>query len=593
MLYSADIEIKAYVDKTVVAQNQQFTLSVEMSGPDAQAAGNPKLPDTNAFAYLLGSGSSQNIQFINGKMSVSKTISYHFMATEAGDFTIGPVTIVHKNETYQTDPIQIMVQKSAAQAQAQTPTRSSDRQAQSAMESSEDLYIRAEADKRTVYPNEPVILAYKIYTKVNVTPAGISKLPGTAGFWVEEFDLPQQLAATSEVIDGQKYTVATFKKMALFPTSPGEKTIEPLGFDCDVRAQRKQPRDPFDSFFNDSFFFGNTKRITLLSNPVKINVIPFPEEGKPADFSGATGSFKISASVDKESAKTNDAVTFKVTVSGTGNIRTLPEPDVQIPPDFETYPPKISESVDRKGAGISGSRTYEYVLIPRNPGMQKIRPIRFCYFDPHAKSYKTIQTRELTVNVSQGDQSFTVVPEGRSRTAVEYLGKDIRFIVTAIPRFRRQGAAPVQAGVIWVVLVLPLGALGLASVYQKHLQRLQGDAAYARGRAAGRAAKKHLAKARSMVDPNGSEAFYAEVSRALSSFVGNKLNISEAGMLSADVRKQLTDRNVHSEVIEDYFDCLAVCDRMRFSPTGADEAEMKAFLKRVAKAITDLERQIK
>ncbi|NQT26692.1 protein BatD [candidate division KSB1 bacterium] len=590
-LWAADIEIKAFADKTMMAQNQQFTLSVELTGKDAQSIANPKLPNTDTFASFLGSGSSQNIQFINGKMSVSKTITYHFMASEAGDFTIGPVSITHENKTYKTDPIQITIQKTATQSQ--TSVQSSQNRKSQSNQSTEDLYIRAEVDKRSVYPNEPVILTYKIYTKVSVTPAGISKLPGTAGFWSEEFDLPQQLVTTNEVIDGQRYTVATFKKMALFPTSPGEKSIEPLGFDCDVRVQQKRSRDPFDGFFNDSFFFGRTERKTLLSNPVKINVKPFPEESKPADFSGATGSFKISASVDKKTAQTNDAVTFKVILSGTGNIRTLPEPDIQIPADFEAYPPKISETVNRKSAVISGSRTYEYVLIPRNPGMQKIRSIRFSYFDPKSKSYKTLQTRELTVDVSQGDQTFAIVPEGRSRTAVEYLGKDIRFIITALPKFRNQNASPVHGGVIWLVLLLPLGALGLASAYQKHLQRLHGDEAYARGRVAGRAAKKHLAKARSLLNPDGVEAYYSEVSRALSSFAGNKLNIPEAGMMSEDVRKRLQEKGVCDEGIEDYFDCLGVCDRMRFSPTGADEAEMKAFMKRAEKTITDLDRQIK
>jgi hypothetical protein len=140
---------------------------------------------------------------------------------------------------------------------------------------------------------------------------------------------------------------------------------------------------------------------------------------------------------------------------------------------------------------------------------------------------------------------------------------------------------------------LPLIALGLAFVYQKHLNRLEGDVAYARGRQAGRAAKKHLARAHSLVKPDAPDAFYAEVARALSSFVGNKLNIAEAGMIREDVRRRLKDKGVDDPTSDAYFECLGTCDRMRFSPSGSGEDEMKAFLGKAEKAITDLDRQIK
>lgn len=489
-LTAADLEVKAYVDKSHVAQNQQFTLSVELTGKNAQAVSSPQLPDMAKFASFLGSGSSQNIQFINGKMSVSKTISYHHMAKTAGSFTIGPVVVEHDGKTYKTDPINLTIQKSNSNTQPNNRSSSTNRRRNpTGTISADDLYIKAHVNKTSVYPNEPVIVTYKIYTLVSLTPVGVSKQPGKTGFWTEEFELPQQLPTNTEVINGQRYTVATFRKMALFPTSPGEKTLEPLGFDCDVRVQRRRSRDPFDDFFN-SDFFGRNERMTLYTKPISINVKPFPAEGKPADFSGTSGIFNIKASIDKNEAKTNDALTFKVVLSGSGNIRTLPEPDIQIPPDFEAYPPKLSENIKRTGTAISGSKTYEYVLVPRNPGMQKIKPIRFSYFDPRSQTYKSVQTEEISVQVSKGNESFGGVTEGRSRTAVQYLGKDIRFIKTAVPGFEKIGSAGYSLLLFWLIAITPLILLALAGVYQKHQSRLEGDVAYARNRQAGRAAKK-------------------------------------------------------------------------------------------------------
>jgi len=587
-----ELVVRAYMDKTVVVQNQQFTLSVELSGKDAQSVPNPELPDLDGFAAFLGSGSSQSIQYVNGKMSVSKTIAYHYMATVAGDFTIGPVTVRHRGRELKTDPIPITVRQAAGPSQTPAPSASRDGQSRPS-DSVQDMYVCAEVDKTSVYPNEAVILTYQIYTRVNLTPAGISKQPATTGFWAEDFELPKQLPTTTEVIRGQRYTVATFKKMALFPTGPGKKTIEPLGLDCDVRVQRQRSRDPFEDFFGDSFFLGRTERRTLHSQPIGIEVKPFPAEGRPADFSGTAGSFRITAVVDKHKAETHDAVMLRVTITGTGNIRTLTEPRIQIPPDFETYPPRVSESVDRTGTSISGSKSWEYVLVPRNPGLHKIQPIRFSYFDPRSEAYRTVQTEEIAVQVEKGRESFAGFPSGPSRTAVQYLGRDIRFIMTAVPRFTRQGTPTRPSVGFWIVALLPVAALGLAFVYRKHRSRLEADTAYARERQAGRAARKHLARARSLLREGGADRFYAEVSRALSSFVGNKLNISEAGMMTADVRKRLAAKQVAPEVIADYFDCLAVCDRMRFAPSGIEASQMRECLKKAEQAITDLDRQIR
>lgn len=585
-----DFSVKAYVDQTVIGLNQQFTLSVELSGKGANSVSEPQLPDMDKFASFLGSGSSQNIQFINGKMSVTKTISYHFTATSAGQFEIGPISVINDNKTYGTDPITIQVTAGSRQGAARS--RQQTRPVQGSGPAEGDLFLRATVNKKKVYQNEPVVVTFDLYTRVNVSSFGLSKQPVTTGFWAEEFPLPQTPQTRSEILEGKQYTVATLKKMALFPMSAGVKTIEPMGVECDVQVRKKRSRSMFDDFFNDSFFFGQTQRKALSSKPVKITVLPLPEKGKPADFSGAVGQFKMSSKVDKTEAKTNEAISYKIQISGEGNIRTLPKPDVVFPSDFEVYSPKKTENINREGNTISGQTTYEYVLVPRVAGLQKIKPVQLSVFNPGTKTYETLKTGEVTIHVTKGSEMLSSVPSGLSKEEVRLIGQDIRFIKTEAPVFRRINRILYQNLLFWIVAVVPLLSLAGAWGYRRYLNRLYGDVAYARDRRASRQVKKRFAGARGYLNTDTQKEFYAEIHKGMMSYLGDKLNIAESGMISEEVKKMLSRRGVPELPIETYFNCMETCDLMRFSPSGSDEEQMKKFLRQAEKAVTDMDKRI-
>jgi hypothetical protein len=584
---AGDLTVKAYLDKTVVGMNEQFTLYVELSGKSINSASNPQLPSMEAFAAYLGSGSSQNIQYINGKMTASKTISYHFQAFAEGVFEIGSVTVKAGNEDYRTDLIRIEIQKTASSSQ---PSRGREDVTQGTGPAEGDLFLRVIPSKVRVYQNEPVIVTYKIYTRVEVTSFGYAKLPTTAGFWVEDFIQDQQPRTSTEILEGKQYTVATIRKVALFPMSAGQKIIDPLVINCDVRVRRKT-RDVFDSFFDDPFF-GRSVQKAIQSKPLKIDVLSLPEEGKPRDFSGVVGQFAISGSLDKSAVKTNEACTFTIKITGKGNIRTLPEPSVVFPPDFEIYPPKSSENIERKESEITGSKIFEYILVPRVQGPQKIKPVRIPYFDPVSKTYKTLETKEFLLDVSKGKEEFTMAHSGFTKEEVKLLGQDIRFIKTAVPVFRKTGNLFRNHLLIGFFFIFPLLCLGFAVLYRKHLDRLEGDIAYARGRVATRAAHRRLSVAKSALKISTQKEFYAEIGKALMGYVGNKLNISEAGMITDDVRAHLQKRGAGSETIETYFSCLETCNLKRFSPAESNEEEMTAFYRQAEMTLSRLDREI-
>jgi hypothetical protein len=584
-----DLAVRSYVDRNVIAVGQQFTLSIEVSGKNANNASDPQLPNMEAFAGYVGSGSSQSINFVNGKMSASRTIHTYHMAMAAGKFQIGPVQVTSEGKKYETAPIPIEIVQGGGTPPAQS--KASPQQGTGPAEG--DVFIRAVAAKKQVFQNEPVAVSYRLFTTRNITSIGNIKMPGTAGFWTEDFAISQEPVPTTEVVEGRRYTVFLIKRMALFPMGTGTKTIEPLVMDCDVQMPRRRSNDPFSDFFDDPFLSNRAERKHLQSNSVVVLVSPLPEEGKPAGFSGLVGQFSIHGRADKTSLRTNEAVSLKITVQGQGNLRSFKEPSVVLPSDFETYPPKTTEAIERSGGAITGSKTFEYVMIPRVAGPQTIKPVRLSYFDPSDRKYKTVQTAEWSFAVAQGQGAAASVPIGLSKEEVKLLGQDIRFIKTSNPEFRKIDSAFTGAAWFWAVLISPLLVLGAGMMVRKHQDRLAGDVAYARGRRASRAVRRRFDQARgASVKPGSSKAFYAEVAKAMMGFLGDKLNIAEAGMISSDIRTRLGGKGIRDEIAAEYFDCLGVCDRMRFSPSDAGESEMKHFLDRAEKAVTQMERAL-
>ena len=581
---AADLQVRAYVDRTAVGLNETFTLSVVLSGSGANGASAPQLPKMDDFAAFLGSGSSQNIQIINGRMSISKTISYQFQARAAGSFTIGPVSVTAGGATQQTQPIAIKIEQGAA-ARPSSPSAPS----QSSEIAESDLFLRAYANKKRVYVNEPVIVSYKLFTRLPVSSFSYSKIPTTSGFWADDFPMPAQPAATEEILQGKRYTTAVLKKSALFPLSAGVKTVEPMAVDCDVRAA-KRTRDPFSDFFDDSFFFGRTERKTAASVPLSVTVMPLPEAGKPADFSGMVGRFAISASLDKSAAKTNEAVTLKIKIEGTGNIHGIPDPKPDFPADFEVYPPKVAEQINHEGGSVSGSKTYEFVFVPRSTGPHAIQPVAFSYFDPDAETYKTVRTPGITLDVEKGGETYSAIPSGLSKEEVKLVGKDIRFIQTHASFDQVRETSDLYKTVLWM---LPLIGLAAAILRKRHQDLLEGDVAYARSHRAGRDVRKRLDRARALLDPAKHHEFYGEVGRALHKFLGDKLNIAEAGMIADEVKALLRRRGADEESVASYFECLSVCDLKRFSPSGSSKEEMKTFLATAEAAITRLGKALK
>ena len=571
---------RAFLSQNPVPLNGQFVLNVEISGT---RNADPALPDLSAFAAYLGSGTSTSMQIVNGRMSTTVTIQYRFQATREGTFAIGPVTVPVDGRDLRTDPLTIEV--SSAPAAGAGGGRTADGGI-----APDDLFVTATLSAAQVYVNQPVVVEYRIFTRVDVEGYSVVRQPGTAGFWVEELATPQ--ARTEQVVrDGVQYASSVIRRAVLFPTGGGSKRLDPLVLEAQVRVQRSRRRDPFGDpfggFFGDSLF-GRRTPVSVASNALDLDVRPVPP-GAPASFSGFVGSLAVSASVDRTAADTNDALTLRLDINGTGNIRTLPEPSLNLPAAFEVYPPEMREEVEPTADGVRGSRVYEYVIVPREPGRMTIPPVELAYFDADRDGYAVASSDPITLTVVGDPGPAPILPGGRARTGADLQRQDIRFIRIAPPAFQVIGRSLFRSAGFWTVAVLPLIALAGAVAVRRHRDRLAGDVAYARSRRASRVARRRLARAESLCSPDRHREFHAEVSRAMQGFLGDKLNVAEAGLIHDDIRAALAGRGVEAAVVDACLHCLERCDRQRFAPTEPDAAAMQAMLAEAGRAMTDLD----
>lgn len=548
-----------------VQVGQRFQIIWELNGSGSNFTP-PKIED---FQVLGGPNQSTSMQFINGNMSQSISYAFVLRAAKEGTFTIPPAKIKSNGSVIESKAVTINVVKGASQASSAAGSGQPQRgQAAAASTNNKDLYSRVEVSKRDVYLGEKIIVDLKIYSRISIVNFDEWSLPTYEGFWSKETTSNQQIQLQNEVIDGVMYQTGLIKQLVLYPQKTGKVTIEPMELGVIVRERTSgRGRSVFDQFFGG---YQDSKR-SIKSNAVTINVKPYPA-GRPGDFSGLTGKLSMKAKLDKNETKSNEAVNLKVTVSGDGNLYQLQEPKLDFPPDIEVYDPKVVDNIKVNANGISGSRTFEYVLIPRYAGDFKIGPFSFSYFDPGAKKFKTVTQDAFDLIVERGEGEAQASPSMNiaNKEDIRLIGSDIRYI--------KQGQYPIENADtffyrsvgFYAAIGLPLVLFTLFMGYAQY-QKVQGkDGLKLKSKRATGLAKKRLTKAKALWNQNQTALFYEEVFKALSDYAADKFSIPVSELSKEKIKTVLTQKNVPESTINEFIGVLDKTEFARFAP-GADK----------------------
>lgn len=584
--------------KNVVRTGERFQLVYKVDAEGKNFRG----PAFSGFSVLSGPSTSQSssIQIINGNVSRTVEYSFTYILQAGGDegiFEVPPAEITVDGKTVQSNPVKIQVVRGSTQQQGTQQGSSGNKGTDDDYD--DDVFIRAVVDKTAPMQGEQVIVTYKLYYRVNINAPDITKEPSFKGFWVENLIKNRQnYVQYQETYRGERYHVAEIKKLALFPQQSGKTTITPIEGVCQAQVQnnsQQRSRDPFfDSFFNDPFFNRyKTIEIQLQSNAITLNVKPLPTSGKPSEFSGAVGSFDFSSSIDKTSLKANEAINLKFTVAGTGNVELVDEMKVKFPPDFEVYDPKVTKDISTSGNRVSGTKTFEYLIIPRTPGDFTIDPVKFVYFDLKSNSYKTVTSPAYEISVTKGDGSQSEVAyTGVNQSDIRMIGSDIRYIKTGDFNLKITGAFFFGSTGFYLLLIAPVVLFILfLIIWNKELKK-RSNIALMRNRKATKVARKRMKKAQQFLQENKQDPFYEEVSQALWGYLSDKFSIPLANLSMDTVAETLRKREVKEETISQFIETLNNCEFARFAP-GESHSAMENIYNEGIRIISVMEQELK
>lgn len=590
-------------------------VSFEVNVPRAVAVGQPfgvefsinakykdfVAPSFEGFSVLAGpsTSTSTSVQLINGKMSqsVNHTISYVLTCSTEGEFTIGAASVVADGKSYQTRPVVVKVIKESGSGSSSAQGQGGGQQGQqspTATLAEDDVLIVASVDRTRAYKGEPVLVTYKLYTRVAMNAEG-QKMPSFAGFWTQRLNVDGNRWVREEY-GGKLYDACPVAEYLLFPQQSGELKIEPLEMSIVARLQVKAPRrggfDPFSDFF-DVPQIQEVRRV-VKSKEITLNVRPLPE-GAPASFSGAVGEFELNVTPPADEIEANSAVTYVAKISGTGNLPMIQAPQLKLPSSFEQYSVKSTESIQTTSRGVSGYRQFEYPMIARAEGDYFIPPMEFSFFNPRLGKYVTLTAKEYALHITPDSHTSAAGPNpalvgGIDKEAIKFLGTDIRFIDLAPTSFRPAGKVFLfSGGYFLVVVVIIMTFVALAVVLRKRLREMRNQATL-KGKRANKVALARFRAAERYMKEANQRGFYEEMLRGLWGYLGDKLNIPAANLTKENIREQLARKGVEAERVESYVALITDCEYAQYAPSGSGHME-EAYLKGV-ELISRLEGEI-
>ena len=571
---------------SAVALDKPFQLvySINAPGRDLRA------PEINNFDVLAGpfQSHSSSIQIINGRQSSSESNSYTYtlQAQKTGTFTIPSASIIVGGKKYTSNGISIKVLPAdAAPSRSQGGQSSSSRGGQASV-SNDNLFIRTDVSKTNVYEQEAILVTYKLYTLVDVVQCNPKKMVDFNGFMKQDIDQPTNKQFALENYRGRNYTSVVLYKFLLYPQHAGVLQLDKWNFEAVIQVKNKTAvRSIFDDFFDS--YTNVSKMITAPA--VKIVVNPLPA-GKPASFAGVVGRFNMNSTLSTDQVKSNEAVTLKLNIEGSGNMKLIKNPAIKFPDGFEAYDPKVANNFKSSSAGLSGNKTIEYMFIPRHSGSYEIPSAEFSYFDTQTRSYKTLRTPVYKLQVAKGvgGESPTVVGNYVDKEDVKQLGKDIRFIQT--DKFTLTKAEEPVFGTFigWLMYLIPLLISFVLFVIFRKQAKENADVRLVKNKKANKVAQKRLRLAQKLLKEGNKDNFYEEVLKATWTYLSDKLSIPVSSLTKDRVESELTAHNVESKLINQFSNILNTCEFARYAPNSGQQ-EMGNLYAETIQAISDLE----
>lgn len=574
-LAMAQVQFEAKVSKNSLGLNERLRIDFNMNADGDNF--NPPNFEASGFRVVGGPSQSVSQSWINGKGSFNKSYSYILMPTQKGSLTIKQASIEINGQIYKTSPIKINVTNAV-----QLPK---DPNESPAISADDNLYLVADISNSNPFVNEPITVVYKLYFSYNIGITNWQELskPKYNDFWSQNIDI-KQLVAQDGMFKGERYRYVVLRKTVLYPQKSGKLEIEPLSLDidCQVPTNRR-------NFWGQVLMTEDSKRVSAGSKV--INVKPLPESGKPEDFSGAVGKFDFQVTPSKTVLKNGESLDLNVKVVGTGNLKLFNLPKPVMPSALEMYEPEHNENVSTPLSGMTGSISDKYTIIPQSKGNYQIKPMSFTYFDLGTKSYKTISSKEILINVLDGPGIAANSNDSRNndiaKNKVE-VAKSFAFIK------QKTNLVPIEkddflgSGLFYSLVFLPFLAIPFVVIARKKKEAKDSDIVGNKIRKSNTLAKKYLSEAQKHL--NNKEPFYVALEKSLHNFLKAKLHIETSDMSKDKIREILGDKNADNQTVTEFISLVENCEFARYAPSTS--VSIQQDYDKAIRLISDLEKQI-
>jgi hypothetical protein len=554
-----------------IGTGERFHIIYTLQTDNGEQGRDINVPDVKGLQQLYGPQIEvgMNSVVVNGRSQTQfvSNFIYTYMANETGTYTIPPATLKVGNSTYKSNELKIQVvaadksvgQGAQSQSSSQTPAQSNI--------SNEDIFVVGQVSKRDVYENEGFLISYRLYTRTTEMNITNLQYPNFEGFITMDVDTPPKQQWDITTYNGRQYYTLQLNQWILYPVKSGATVIEPAKIEVEVLQQTPRSRTPFGTIYDRQLV-----KKTLNSSRTTINAKPLPP-GKPASFSGAVGEYTMTSSMMPDQLKTDEVVTVKLSISGSGNIKFIKTPAIQFPNDFDELDPKTSESIRVSTSGVNGSKSIEYYGIPRYAGTYTIPGTEFSYFDLKTKTYKTLSSPAYQLQVEQGEGGSAPqgMIAGTNKEDIKYLGQDIRYIKAAKPSFNR--GEYLWGGIgYWLFYIIPAVLFIVLFILFRKQAAQNANIALMRTKKANKVATKRLKEAKKFLAENNRERFYEEITRAVWGYLGDKLNMPASDLTRDNVEASLSEIGVNPDLISRFIGILDTAEFARFAPSGGHEA---------------------
>lgn len=554
VLFLAAISFQAHVNKTTVEIGESFLVTVDVTSDEDVSLKEPEIPEMESID-IVGKSSSRStqIQFVNGKMSRSVTISYKYnmIPEKEGELTIPSFTLEYQKKKYETRPVKINVVSSS---RSKTP----DREEAMPEISDEKVFLKCSVSDDTVYPGEGVKVTFKLYTRVNLSDLNMVKQPDYSGAWSESIVSPGKLNFKETIIGGRRYSTALLKSDLLFSMEAGKIKISPMIIDVVLSG----------GVFS---MFGDRKRI--LSDRKTVKVRDFPQESPP-HFKDAVGNLSMKLSMDTSNVEEGTPFPLKIEIEGEGNLDFMSPPDIPEGRNYTVFRPESDEDTRISGKTLKGKRTFTYLINPEESGVIEIPEIKWSYFNPVDKKF---------IQETAGPFSFRVSAARKEDDTTKVKTEDIAYVLPT-----GNESVPLIPVPAFYILLIPLFILGYTFYHVREKRKMMSDREYAGLKTLPRKLKKGFQSLDLKIEEKNSEDFYFILSKLLLRFLKFRFKLDAFSLTRIELYDSLKEKNIDDEFVGKIKEFLNRSEQVRFASVSVSREEMEKDRKELRKLINEL-----